>query len=239
MTNHTKTATIALVAVAAISASATIAARETTSLSFRQEQVFQDTFKVDLSDLETTGNNPYFPLEPGLKLEYKGGDTHLVFTVLNETEVIDGVKCRVIEERETKSGKLVEISRNFFVNDKKTNDVYYFGEDVDNYKDGKIVNHDSAWRSGVDKATFGLFMPGVPKVGQAFYQEIAPGVALDRINIVSVTEQVDTPAGKFAGCVKFEETTPLEPTVTDYKRYASGIGMVQDGGMKLVKKPRK
>ena len=200
-----------------------------------QDGQYTDTFHVDKANFETTGDNRFFPLKPGLTLEFHHGETHLVFSVFKETEVVDGVRCRVIEERETEKGKLKEISRNFFVTDRTTKDVYYFGEDVDNYENGKIVNHDSAWRSGVDGARFGLFMPGEPRVGFAFYQEIAPRVALDRIKIVSVSESVQTPAGAFDNCVKFEETTPLEPSATDHKLYASGVGMVQDGSMKLVK----
>jgi hypothetical protein len=32
-----------------------------------------------------------------------------------------------------------------------------------------------------------------------------------------------------------EETTPLEPGVKEYKYYAAGVGLVQDGSLKLVK----
>jgi hypothetical protein len=35
--------------------------------------------------------------------------------------------------------------------------------------------------------------------------------------------------------LKLKETTPLEPAVTDYKYYAPGIGLVQDGKLKLMK----
>jgi len=209
------------------------------AIAVPQDNAFQQKFTVDKSKLKTTGDNPYFPLKPGLKMEYKGGTTHLVITVLEETERIDGVVCRVVEERETEDSKLIEVSRNFFVEDPATRDVYYFGEDVDNYEDGKVVNHDSAWRSGVDGATFGLFMPGKPKVGQRFYQEVAPKVALDRILIKSLSESVQTPAGAFKNCLVFEESTPLEKGVIDHKRYAAGVGMVQDGGLKLVKMHRR
>jgi len=81
---------------------------------------------------------------------------------------VDGVEVGVLEERETKDGKLVEVSRNFFATDKTTGDVDYFGEDVDNYKDGRIVDHESAWRSGEKGARFGLMIPGRPKKGDRF-----------------------------------------------------------------------
>lgn len=197
-------------------------------------QEFQERFQVNKSSLKTTGDNPYFPLRPGYKLHLRGGNTTLIVTVTKRTERVDGVLCRVVEERETEGGKLKEISLNFFAHEPSTGNVYYFGEDVDNYKNGKIVNHDSAWRSGVKGATFGMFMPGDPKVGDKYYQELAPDVALDRFEIVSLSAEVTTPAGRFKASLKAKETTPLEPGVSDYKYYVRGIGMVQDGDLKLA-----
>jgi hypothetical protein len=43
---------------------------------------------------------------------------------------------------------------------------------------------------------------------------------------------VQTPAGKFQKCLKTVETTPLEPG-QGFKWYASGIGLIQDGVLKL------
>lgn len=42
-----------------------------------------------------------------------------------------------------------------------------------------------------------------------------------------------TPAGTFARCLKTKETTPLE-SGSEYKFYAPGVGLVQDGGLKLA-----
>src|SRR5512145_762299 len=117
-------------------------------------------FAVEKSELSSTGRNPYFILEPGYQLVFEGGRERLIISVLNETKMVDGVETRVVEERETRDGKLVEISRNYFAISKLTNDVFYFGEDVDIYKDGKVVNHSGAWLSGVKGARFGLMMPG-------------------------------------------------------------------------------
>lgn len=192
-------------------------------------------FPIDKQDLASTGRNPYFILEPGHYLVLREGDVELTITVLAETRMVDGVQTRVVEERETKAGKLSEISRNYFAISKRTNDVFYFGEDVDIYEGGKVASHSGAWLSGVNGARFGLYMPGRPSVNARYYQEVAPGVAMDRTEIVSLTETVRTPAGEFKNCLKVKETTPLEPGVTDYKVYAPGIGMVQDGALKLVK----
>ena len=192
-------------------------------------------FPIHKSELVPTGRNPYFILEPGYTLLLEGGDLQLIITVLNETRMVDGVETRVVEEQEAKGGKLIEVSRNYFAINERTKDVFYFGEDVDIYKDGKVVSHAGAWLSGVNDAKFGLMMPGQVALNASFYNEIAPGVAMDRVEIVGISETVKTPAGEYTNCVKVKETTPLQPFVTDYKYYAPGIGIVQDGVLKLVK----
>jgi hypothetical protein len=192
-------------------------------------------FGVEKGELSSTGRNPYFILEPGYQLVLEEGNERLAVTVLNETKTVDGVETRVVEERETKDGKPVEVSRNYFAISKRTNSVFYFGEDVDDYKDGKVVAHGGAWHSGEKGAKFGLLMPGQVLLKGRYYQEIAPQVAMDRAEIVSLTEAIKTPAGDFKNCLQTEETTPLEPGVKEYKLYVAGIGLVQDGNLKLIK----
>ena len=202
-----------------------------------KDDPFRKTFDVNKADLMPTGNNPFITLQPGrvLVLKDKAGDT-LTITILPKTITVDGVTCGILEERETKNHQLAEISRNFFATDKSTQDVYYFGEDVDNYKDGKIINHESAWRAGEKGNRFGLMIPAKPTVGQKFYQEIAPKVALDRVEVVSTDETVKVPAGTFAHCVHLKETTPIEPDVS-HKYYAPGIGMIKDDEFELAQRP--
>jgi hypothetical protein len=197
---------------------------------------WRETFDVRTPDLTAVGNNPWLTIQPGRVLKLRHGGDSLTITILNDTMTVDGVKVGVLEERETKNGKLIEVSRNFFATDPKTGDVYYFGEDVDNYKDGKIINHESAWRAGEKGARFGLMIPGKPKVGDKYYQEIAPKVAMDRVEIVSVDESLKTPAGTFQHCLHLKETTPLEGDVS-HKWYAPGVGMVKDDDFELAEKP--
>ena len=152
-----------------------------------------------------------------------------------ETRTVDGVETRVVEERETQEGRPVEVSRNFFAISKRTNSVYYFGEEVDIYKDGRVVAHEGAWLSGKSGAKFGLAMPGQPLIGARYYQELAPKVAMDRAEVASLTGSMETPAGKFANVLQTEETTPLEPGDEERKYYAAGVGLIKDGPMKLVR----
>jgi hypothetical protein len=192
-------------------------------------------FRLDPADAVSSGRNRFFPLEPGYRLEFADGGQRLVVTVLPDTLTIAGIVTRVVEERETHGGALVEVSRNFFAMSRRTNDVYYFGEDVDIYKNGKVVSHEGAWRAGRAGARFGLMMPGEPKVGMRFYQELAEGVAMDRAEIASLDDSLRTPAGSFTKVLRIRETTPLEPGHRDVKRFAAGIGLVEDGSMRLVR----
>jgi hypothetical protein len=197
---------------------------------------WRDRFDVNKADLLSTGTNSYITMQPGRILKLAHGIDTLTVTILPDTQVIDGVTTGVLEERETTNGKLTEVSRNFMATHKTTGDVYYFGEDVDNYKNGKITDHESSWRAGTNGARFGLMIPARPTVGDRFYQEIAPKVAMDRVEVVSTDETVKTPAGTFEHCVHLRETTPLERDVS-HKYYAPGIGIIKDDEFELAERP--
>lgn len=196
-----------------------------------------ETLAVTDEALTNTGRNAFFILEPGYQLLLEGKEdgknTTLTITVLNETKTVGHVETRVVEEREVADGKLVEVSRNYFAVGMTTKNVYYFGEDVDVYKGEKVV-HEGAWLAGVAGAQHGIAMPGANKVGERYYQERAPKVAMDRAETVSLNETVKVPAGKFEHCLKVKETTPLEPG-TEYKLYVPDLGLVKEGGLLLVK----
>jgi hypothetical protein len=185
------------------------------------------------------GKNDYFILEPGYQIilegEEDGEKLQLIMSVMNETKIVDGVETRVVEEKETEGGNLIEISRNYFAMCKPTNNAIYFGEDVDMYEDGKVVSHEGAWLAGQNGSKAGMIMPGKVEVGLKYYQEIAPGVAEDRAEIVSVNDTLDTPAGTFSQVLKTEETNPLKPGEKEFKFYAPRIGLIQDEALKLVK----
>ena len=204
-----------------------------------KERPWAMSFNAAPGDLATTGRNTYFILEPGYELVLEDKNEQLVVTVLTETKRIGDFDTRVVEERESRNGKLIEVSRNFFAIGKQSKDVYYFGEEVDIYKGGKVVRHEGAWLAGQNGARFGLMMPGTPTLNARYYQELAPRVAMDRAEIVSLTDQLRTPAGNFTNVLKTAETNPLEPHALEYKYYAPDIGLLQDEQLKLVKYGRK
>jgi hypothetical protein len=202
------------------------------------EEEFTDEFFIEDCTFVNTGSHPYYiPLEPGTQLRFEGDDdgelVELRITVLEDTEMVDGVETRVVEEHETVDGELVEISRNFFAICVETNSFFYFGEDVDIYEDGQVVSHEGAWRAGVDGARAGIIMPGTVLLGSRYYQEVAPGVAEDRAEHIAMDATVETPAGTFTDCLQVDETTPMESGVS-LKMYAPGVGLVQDDVLYLT-----
>jgi len=209
-----------------------------TACAQTKDKQFTESLMQDRCSFMTTGRNSYFILEPGYQLILEGHEdkdsVRLVITVLNETRKIGNVETRVAEENESVNGKTIEISRNYFAFCKETSSIYYFGEEVDMYKDGKIVSHEGAWiAEGKNKA--GVMMPGLILLGGRYYQEIAPDIAMDRAEIISMNEKLNTTAGFFSNCLKIEETTPLEPKNKEYKFYVPGIGLIRDGDLLLVK----
>src|SRR5260370_3745378 len=179
------------------------------ALAAQPGKYFQSVFAVDRKTLGVKGANPYFNLTPGYTLSYRHGEDTDILTVLNETKRIDGVETRVVEDREMTNGQLIELTRDYYAIDSATNDIYYFGEDVDVYKNGKVVGHEGAWLSGVNGAKFGLMMPGAPKAGQKFYQGQVPGCGMDRCEILSDNEKIVTTGGTYEKSIHVVATSAL------------------------------
>ena len=212
-----------------------------------EEPEFTAEFRLEDCRFRPRGENPYFILQPGYQLVLEGEDegetVRVEITVLNKTETIDlpdigEVRTRVVEEVETKDGELTEISRNFFATCDQTNDVYYFGEEVDIYNEDGTITHEGAWRAGEPDedglAEPGIIMPGTFLLGSRYYQELADGIALDRAEHTEMGLDVTVPAGSFTDCVQVIETTPLEPGSESEKVYCPEVGLVMDGEIGLI-----
>jgi hypothetical protein len=198
----------------------------------RQPADFQEDFGLDDRQLSDSGQSRYFILMPGYQLVLGSGNTTVTSTVLDETREISGVRTRVVETKEEENGQRVETTRNYFVIDQQTGDVFYFGEDVDMYQRGGAIVHAGSWlATGPNRP--GLIMPGNPIVGMRYYQEIAPGQAMDRAEVISTSESCKTPAGEFTDCLVTRESSALDAAI-EHKGYAPDIGLVQDQSLSLL-----
>lgn len=210
--------------------------------------VYTSEFEIDECTFSSTGRqNPYFSLNPGDQLFFEGesdGETvELVITVKSSTKTIrfttpEGdrltVVARVVEERESIDGELFEVSRNWYARCQQTNDVFYFGEAVDFYEDGEIVSHEGSWQAGVGGAQPGIIFPARFLLGSRYFQEVAPGVALDRAEHVEMGLEVEAADETFDDCVGVLETTPLEPGAESVKVYCPEVGLVIDNDLTLT-----
>jgi hypothetical protein len=194
---------------------------------------WQADFGLEARKLSSTGQTTYFSLVPGDRSVLISEASKLAITVLDQTRQIGGILTRVVEEREEVNGSVVEVSRNFFAIDAETGDVFYFGEEVDLYSNGQMTGHGGAWLAFENGNRPGLVMPGHPAVGMKYYQEMAPGVAEDRAQVVSISESITTHAGHFENCLVTQESSAREPGVVEYKTYCPALGLVQDEAMTL------
>ena len=195
---------------------------------------WQTEFNIPQRALTHTGESKYFVLNPGFQRVMETRGEKLTITVLDETKEINGIAARVVEEREEKNGVLAEVARNYLAMDQATGDVFFFGADVEVYRGDRIVSRDGTWLAYTNESRPGLIMPGAPDVGMKYYQEFVPGIAEDRAEVISTTGRVTTPAGGFENCLVTRVSSELEPGATEEKMYAPGIGLVQEGSLRLV-----
>lgn len=197
------------------------------------EKAWTRSFGEEHCTFSSVGKNRFFSLQPGSQLVLESPSEKVVITVLDETKEVGGIETRVVEEREEEDGELKEVSRNFFAICREHGDVFYFGEEVEDYKDGKIVGHSGAWSADDRDSKAGIIMPGTILLGARHYQELAPN-AMDRAEVVAVGVTLKTPAGTFKDCIRVEETSAIDPNDKCYKTYAPGVGLIQDEDLLLT-----
>jgi hypothetical protein len=189
--------------------------------------------ELDSADFTTTIDNPYLPMRVGARWEYRetdttGGREKVVVRVTDRTKrIANGITARVVRDTATENGVPVEVTDDWYAQDKDGN-VWYLGEDVTNYEDGKVADHDGAWEAGVDGAQPGIAMPADPKPGLAYRQEYYKGEAEDRGAIVTVgRERVEVPYGFFSKAVVMtRDSSATEPRTQELKFYVRDIGNV-------------
>jgi hypothetical protein len=189
----------------------------------------------------TTGRNPFLILEPGYQIVLESDEERTVITVLDDTRVVDGVRTRVVEEREfEKDGaetRIVERSLNYYAICRQTNSVFYFGEDVEDFdENGNVISSEGEWHAGENGARPGIVMPGTQLVGGKYYEEIAPeDSALDKAEIVALRRRCEAGDFEFRRfCLVTEGTSDCDPDAEERKVYVKNVGIVVDEEQELV-----
>jgi hypothetical protein len=186
---------------------------------------------IDPAAFVASVDNPYFPLAPGTRwvMEGEGGSAGetTITEVTTDTRTILGVECTVVRDEVDVGDELRELTFDWYAQDASGN-VWYFGEDTAEYKNGKVTTREGAWEAGVDGAQPGIIMPAQPVVGLTYRQEFLEGEAEDLAKVVELAARAATPAGSYANALVTEDWTPLEPDVTERKFYAPGVGLVME-----------
>jgi hypothetical protein len=183
--------------------------------------------KIDPADFSSNITHPMFTLPAGRSLVYEAktedGVERIEIRVRDETRMILGVATIVYNDRVFLDGELHEETSDYLAQDKDGN-VWYFGEEVDNYEGGKFKDHHGAWIAGVDGALPGIWIKGKQVVGDEYRQEYYQGEAEDMAKVIAVDETVVVPAGTYNRCTKVLEWTPLEPDKKAHKYYCPEVG---------------
>jgi hypothetical protein len=190
----------------------------------------------------TTITNPYLPITKFHRCILSGTDggapQRIVRTLLSKTRPITysggTVKAAVVQDRVTQRGSLIEQTFDYFAQD-QGGTVYYLGEDVSEYKNGKVTSHEGQWLLGRDTETPGVLMPANPKVADTFKSEDVPGITHETDTVVSAGKTERIGAHTYRRVIRVRENAGPPPEV-EYKTYSPGTGVLTEanGGMHIV-----
>jgi hypothetical protein len=189
-----------------------------------------DPVTLKPTDFSATIDNPQWPMTVGSRWVYRvtdmstGATKRQVITVTPKTKLIaDGIRARVVRDVVREHGKPIEITSDWYAQDKAGN-VWYFGEHTTAYnKRGKPSNN-GTWQAGVHGALPGIALPAHPCVGLSYREEYSKGVAEDQSRVLALDAQAQVHAGHYGHALLTEDFSPIEPDVSELKFYAKGSG---------------
>jgi hypothetical protein len=200
---------------------------ETTSLVTAPERDRIDLAKPTFSN-PTSITNPLFPISEVTQVVQLGEDAgdplRVEVTLLPETKTVewegDQVETVVSHFVAYLDGRIVETATDFFA---QADDgaVWYFGEDVTNYEEGVVADHEGTWLAGKDGPP-GMIMPANPQVGDVYRPENIPGLVFEEVTVKSIGETLDGPQGPVEDVVLVQEL--LMDGVREDKVFAPGYG---------------
>ncbi|MBA2741180.1 MAG: hypothetical protein H0U46_04125 [Actinobacteria bacterium] len=223
-------AVLTIVAVAAITFGSGVGATTGAGCALPQGT---EPARLDPRNFTTRIDNPWWPMRPGSRWVYRetdpeGTKQRVVITVTTKTKrVANGVTARVVHDVVTEDGQFVEVTDDWYAQDKCGN-VWYLGEDTKDYENGKVVSTKGSFEAGVDGAQAGVIMPAKPTPGLSYRQEYYAGQVEDRAQIVSLGERAEVPFRYFktGRVLMTRDLNPLDPKILEFKFYARGIGPV-------------
>ena len=106
---------------------------------------------------------------------------------------------------------------------------------MENYEDGMLANNHGSWHADDPGAKPGIIMPAMPAVGQIYFQENAPDNEAWDMGRVESTDTTETFASvSYDNVVTVQDSNPFDGCDEEPKKYAPGVGEVQDNVMVLI-----
>jgi hypothetical protein len=167
---------------------------------------------------------PHSSPGPSLSASTWGTNQKVAVEVTDETKMIaNGIEARVVRDTVTENGAPVEITHEWYAQDNAGN-IWYLGEYVTNYKNGRVVGHGGSLEAGVDGAQPGIAVPAEP--APSYRQEYNKGEAQDKAAVITIgKERVQLSLGYFdKGVLMTRGLVSTEPKVQELKFYAPNVG---------------
>jgi hypothetical protein len=99
--------------------------------------------------------------------------------------------------------------------------VWYFGEDVSDFRGGAIVTKEGTWLAGKD-APAAMIMPAHPAVGDVYRTENSPGFAFEEVTVTAVDRTLEGSIDPISGVLVARELHM--DGKTEAKEFAPGYG---------------
>lgn len=137
------------------------------------------------------------------------------------------VKTLVSQYMAYRNGRIEEVAIDRYAQ-ADDGSVWYFGEDVVDYRNGSIFTTAGTWLAGREGPA-AMIMPGTPKVGDVFRPENILGVVFEEVRVKAIGMTVQGPRGPIPGAVVAEELH-LDGSHSD-KVFAPGRGEFSTGSV--------
>ena len=156
----------------------------------------------------TTVTNPLFPISSLrsaiLNGRADGRPLKIETTLLPDTRVIEWspgqcVRTLVSQFVAFRGGRIQEVALDFYAQ-ADDGSVWYFGEDVFNYRRGVVHDTGGSWLAGKDGPA-AMIMPAQPAAGMVYRPENVPGLVFEEVTVKRTGITVQGPRGPVAGAM--------------------------------------
>ncbi|HEX6401131.1 MAG TPA: hypothetical protein VF108_11790, partial [Actinomycetota bacterium] len=163
-----------------------------------------DTGMPTFSD-PTTITNPLFPVSSQRSVLMLGHVDGLPFraevTLLPYTRIVEWegqrVETSVSQYNAFLDGRIEEIAYDYYAQ-ADDGSVWYFGEDVFDFRDGAIIVTEGTWLAGRDGPA-AMIMPANPSLGDVYRPENAPPLVFEEVTVTSISETLAGPLDPIPG----------------------------------------